>query len=348
VGHAFFISSGKLAENSNQGINDELQINLSNILAPATGKSYYAWLLKDKNEPEASAVLLGKIVVEHGNVHFRYAGDPQHDNLLGITSQVLITEEDASLTPVNPSPDQSTWRYYAELPQTPDPKDTLHHYSLLDHLRGLLAEDPKIAAYGFHGGLSIWLSRNVARLLEWSGSARDYWGETNSLTLMRNQFIRILDYLDGKANIQADVLPGTPLLVSAPVALLNSGATDTQTHGSTDYLDEIIGHLNAIAQAPGVTSDERALTAKINRGLNYLENWLQQLHQDAKQLLSMTNAQLLLPSTLPLLDDLQTNAFYAYVGQINPYTNEEQAGATQIYYDSERLTTYDIQAFKAA
>ncbi len=47
VGHAFFISSGQISEHSNQGINDELLIELQNIPDPAPGNSYYAWLLGD-------------------------------------------------------------------------------------------------------------------------------------------------------------------------------------------------------------------------------------------------------------------------------------------------------------
>lgn len=348
VGHAFFVSSGQLSPTGGQGINDGLQINLSSIADAAPGKSYYAWLLHDKNIPDATALLLGKIVVEHGSAHLLYSSDARHTNLLGFTSRVLITEENANIVPVNPSPDQSTWRFYAELPQTPDPADTLNHFSLLDHLRDLLAEDPKIAAFGIHGGLSIWLPRNVEKLLEWAGSARDYWGEVNSLGLMHSQFIRILDYLDGQANVQADVPPGTPLLATSPVALLSADTSSSQNQGIADYVHEIIGHLNAIAQAPGITPDERALTVQINTGMTNLTNWLNQLHQDAKQLLSMTNAQLLQASTLPLLDDLQINAFYAYVGQLDPSTNQIQAGATQIYYETEHLATFDISAFKAA
>src|SRR5690348_11841141 len=45
VGNAFFISSGQLNEDSSQGLNDELLIQLHNVPNPSPGKSYYAWLL---------------------------------------------------------------------------------------------------------------------------------------------------------------------------------------------------------------------------------------------------------------------------------------------------------------
>src|SRR5262249_53544225 len=41
VGHVSFISSEQLYVNNNQGINDEVLINLHNIPAPGSGKSYY-------------------------------------------------------------------------------------------------------------------------------------------------------------------------------------------------------------------------------------------------------------------------------------------------------------------
>src|SRR5439155_13833608 len=117
VGHAFFVSSEQISEHNNQGINDELIIDLQNIPSPATNKSYYAWLLGDADQPLTSPILLGPLTVSGGRVHVVYKGDSHHTNLIGITSRFLITEEDANIHPNNPSPDQSNWRYFAELPQ---------------------------------------------------------------------------------------------------------------------------------------------------------------------------------------------------------------------------------------
>src|SRR5205085_10272737 len=107
----FFFSSGKVKPNTNSGSNDEFQINLQNIPNPQAGKSYYAWLLPDKSQSEGAPLLLGKLTVNHGVIHFSYAGDGHHTNLLAIMSRFLITQEDANITPAVPSPDLSAWRY---------------------------------------------------------------------------------------------------------------------------------------------------------------------------------------------------------------------------------------------
>ncbi len=52
-------------------------------------------------------------------------GSQQHANLLASVSRFLITEEDAHNPTGNPLINMSTWRYYAEIPQLPNPGDTL-------------------------------------------------------------------------------------------------------------------------------------------------------------------------------------------------------------------------------
>src|SRR5581483_7068573 len=47
VGHAFFVSSGLVGQNSNVGITDRVQIVLQGLPSPQSGKNYYAWLLSD-------------------------------------------------------------------------------------------------------------------------------------------------------------------------------------------------------------------------------------------------------------------------------------------------------------
>jgi hypothetical protein len=65
AGHAFFLSSGQIQENTNpQGINDELQVDLSSIPDSGPGYSYYAWLLPDKIQTEAPPIFLGPLRVK--------------------------------------------------------------------------------------------------------------------------------------------------------------------------------------------------------------------------------------------------------------------------------------------
>src|SRR5947209_2358473 len=117
-GHAFFVSSGQLNESNVRGNNDQLQIELHHIPAPAPGKSYYAWLLSDNKQNSPIAIRLGgALPVSHGDVHFLYTGTPQHENLIGIASRLLITEEKTNTMPVSPTTDKSQWSYYGELLQ---------------------------------------------------------------------------------------------------------------------------------------------------------------------------------------------------------------------------------------
>lgn len=347
-GQAFFVSSGQLNEKGYPGINDELQINLHNIPDPAPGTVYYAWLLRDNTQPSSTPTLLGMLSVKRGEVHFLYPGDSQHTNLLAVASRVLITQEDAGITPINPAPDFSTWRYYAELPQEPDTRDVMHHYSMLDHLRSLLAEDPVTGGMGIHGGLEIWLLRNTGKVVEWAYSARDYWPD-QATDLMRAHFIRILDYLDGESSVQTDVPPNTPLVIRAPIGLLGPDVPLDEAYGPqvpSDYLHLISAHLNAIAQAPGTTPDKRKLAAQINTGMKNVGNWLAKVRLDAKKLFSMTDPQLHSQEALSVLNDMVAQAFYAYVGRLDPTTNQVQAGAVQINYDTERLATFEMKPYK--
>jgi len=339
VGQAFFVSSGKLNLISNQGNNDQFQINLHNIPDPHSGNSYYAWLLPDKSQVEAAPILLGKVAVNQGVVHFFYGGDSNHSNLLAITSRFLITEESASITPGIPSPDLTAWRYYAELPQTPAPGQT---YSLLDHLRHLLAKDPTLETLHLHGGLAIWTYSNTQKIQGWAGSARDDWNAKDFASLRQN-IVKILDYVDGEKLVGQDVPPGTPILADpqiAQVGLLQLKANQ-QPPG---YFYHITLHLNGVLSSPGATQYQRTLAAEINSGVNNVNSWLGQLRQDAVQLVDMGDAHLALQSSLTLLNDVMTQANNAYMGRKDPSTGQQQIGVSQIYRNVQLLATFDVRS----
>jgi serine/threonine protein kinase len=353
VGHAFFVSSGQLNGTSNQGIIDELQVDLHNLAEPASGKSYYAWLLADKNQSEVPAIFLGKLSSDHGNVRFLYQGDQQHTNLLKFTSRFLITEEDADVTPSNPSPDSSTWHYYAEIPQTPIPGDKLH-FSMLDHFRHLLVESPELSVRGLHGGMAIWLLENARRVLECANSAKDAWARSDAAST-HSQLTCVLDYLDGTAFVHTDVPAIHPLAAeahNAQVALLGSAPHDTDPPGYV-YNEEVppgyvylIGlHLNGAVLSPQATSDQRTLAGQIDAAMNKLKDVFRQVHQDAKLLVQMTDRQLLQSSSLSILNDLVMQAQNAYAGQLDPTTGASQGGAVWIYGNIERLVTFDVMQF---
>ncbi|SRR6266487_1903448 len=354
VGHAFFANSGQLNENiSDQGINDELQIDLSGIPSPASGNSYYGWLLPDKNQQEAPPVFLGGLNVSNGGIHFLYQGEPGHPDLLATTSRFLITEEDASVTPTIPSPDFNVWRYYAELPQTPIPGNSTP-VSMLDHFRHLLVESPEVQAHSLHGGLATWLLQNSQKIFAAASSARDAW-QTRDYTMTRDQIIHILDYLDGRTLAARDLSPNTRLLIDARYDQIPLLGLDPQDAG---YINNeatppgfvyLIGiHLSGALQAPATTQSQRKLAAQITSDLNNVDHWLTQARGDAKQLLALNSAQFVQPSSLSLLNDLATQTQYAYVGLFNQSTGQSQGGAIGIYGNIQHLADFAVKPYSVS
>ncbi len=314
IGHAFFLNSGQLNANGPQGINDELQIDLAHVSDPAAGKSYYAWLLGDRSQSEAAPVLLGRLTVSQGNVHLLYRGDPQHTNLL--TDQL--------------------------------------HFSMLDHLRHLLVESPELKLRGLHGGLAFWLARNTSTVEQLAANARDAWQNKDTASI-RDQVIRILDYIDGSALAHTDTPPGTPLLANAhevQVAMLGPAPRNADPAGYV-YSNEtppgyvyLIGeHMNGAIQSPQTTPEQRQLAVRINAGLDDLRRSLGQVYQDAKRLVGMTGAHLLQTSSLSILNDMATQAQYAYAGQLNQSTGQAEGGALWIYGNLQRLATFDVRQY---
>jgi serine/threonine protein kinase len=345
IGHAFFTSSGLINLTSNQGIADGVQLNLNHLPPAQSGKQYYAWLLADNdNNPGVPPLLLGILPAAGGTVNLTYAGDASHSDLLANYSRLLITEEDVSPQPVGPSLDTHTWRYYAFFSQVPNPADTVEHFALLNHLRHLLAQDPKLKAAGLVGGLDIWLFRNTEKILEYAGSARDA-QQQGGVDLTRRQLIRILDYLDGSQYIATEGLPpGTPLLIDPTIARVAMLEFDVQNQSPPGYLKHINTHLVEIVECPGVTADQRALAIEINAALNNVQAQLVKVHTDAAKLVHMSDAQLQQPQAAVLLNDLFTEANNAFAGQVDPNTNQVIPGVVQIHYNIQRLATMDITA----
>ncbi len=357
-GQAYFLSSGQFDPGSAQGIADQLQIQLNNIPDPQAGKSYYAWLLADRHphveqpalEPPVQFTLplmLGKLTVNNGSVSYFYKGDSQHDNLFSIGSRLLITEEDTNGTPKGPNADRSTWRYYAEIPQTSYGNPSL---SALDHIRHLFYKETKVGVLGLPGGLDTWLYRNTEKLMEWSISARDdYHAQVSDPTIIHNLFVSMLDYLDGAPNVHIDVPPGTPITAdptASRVALLSVVPTQQQLadveNNPPGYLDHVLLHLNGVIRAPDATPQMRALATEIVQSLNNAGRWLVQARMLAQQLVNMNAEQLAQPTTLKMLDTLLTYTTYAYIGQLNPNNNQVVHGVLQVHYDVQRLATFTI------
>ncbi|GAC1402031.1 MAG: hypothetical protein NVS4B12_13770 [Ktedonobacteraceae bacterium] len=360
VGHAFFVSSGQLNDGA-QGIADTLQVDLQNVQPPSAGKSYYLWLLADKDAMQQQPDLLvppalhppllltNNLPVRNMAVKYTYAGDAQHNNLLADTSRLLITQEDAGQTPTSPSSNPASWVYYAQLPQAIIPGNL--HLRGLDHIRHLYYNEDHLKVLALYGGLDIWVFRNTEKILEWSTSARDdFNGTTNTYGLMHNLFTSILDYLDGTANVHVDVPPGTPVIADANIARVSLLTVDTTKQGVPQYLDtnppgdldHLELHLSELVKAPDASPRMRQLAQSILIAVNNAKTWLTQVRVDAKTLFNMTPEQLAQPAAQSLLADLVAQATYAYIGQLNVTNNKVLPGVLQAHYDIQKLATFDI------
>ncbi len=352
-GQAVFLSSGQFNSGTAQGIGDQLQINLRNIPDPQPGKSYFAWLLADKH-PQVEQqtlqptlqftlpLLLGKLPVSRGTIKFSYTA-PDYGNLISVASRMLITEENTNGTPRGPAADRSTWRYYSEIPQTPYGNPAL---SALDHIRHLFYKETVLPVLGLAGGLDVWLFRNTEKVLEWSISARDdYHPFVSDPTTIHSLFVFILDYLDGSPNVALDVPGGIVAAdpIISKVALLSVVPAQTNlsdvTRNPPGYVDHLALHLNGVVQAPDATPQMRKLATQIIEALNYAKTWLKQVRGYAQQLVKMDAVQLAQPSALTMLDNMLTNATYAYIGKLDPKTDQVVPGVLQVHYDVQQLAT---------
>src|SRR5438067_970904 len=85
------------------------------------------------------------------------------------------------------------------------------------------------------------------------------------------------------------------------------------------------------------TSSQHQLAAQIHTAIDKVKFWLEQVHQDAKQLVVLTPAQLSLPSTLSTLDDMVTQTQLAYSGENDPLTGQQQGGVSWICSNIQRM-----------
>ena len=349
LGHVTFLSSNQLSENSSQGLDDKVLVDLNKLPQPSSGKNYYAWLLGDKGQGDMKTILLGTLPVVNGRAQLLYAGDQSHTNLLDITSRFLVTEEDAGAAPLTPSPDYSTWRYYGEIAQTPiNAPDNTQHFSYLDHLRHLLSSDPTLDELELPGGLNTWLYRNTSKILEWTGSTRDQWQESKDVAFVRRQTLRTLTYLDGVSFVSRDLPPNVGPNVNERLARIGLLDVDAPTQDPPGYLSHVSKHLYGLLEANTATPALRTKVGAIIAALDNVKSWLVQVHHDAYQIMKMSDAQLRQPATLSLLNDMIDNATNAFSGQPDPVTGQMREGVTWIHDQIQSLATLDVQRITVA
>ena len=351
VGHASFTSSGVAPGANNMGINDTFQVTLSNVPLPQVGNSYYAWLLPDQNQSEASPRALGTLVVTNGGATLPspYV-DPQHSNLLIYFSRFLVTEEPKSPPPLDPSLDKGTWRYYAEIPQNPPVRDciaVINQLNVLCHLRHLLSGDPELAEVNLPGGLNFWFLHNVKEIQQWAGEIVDRKDPVG----IRHKVVDILYMLDGMNCIAQDLLQAAPgrentpddstLTKVAAIPLLDCSLTPNVT----GYLVHIHNHLNAMVLSPGVLEEQVTLADAISKELNTIDAWLKLVQRNARQLIALDDPHLVLAEGNRLRGEMDTLARMVLNGGIDPNTGTAEKGVVSITDQIQQLAIMDVTRY---
>ncbi|GAC1350645.1 MAG: hypothetical protein NVSMB27_35100 [Ktedonobacteraceae bacterium] len=341
VGTVAFTSSGQLDPSSAKGLNDTITLSLSHLSTPATGQSYVAWLMPDQSDDSTRPLFLGMLLPTGGKTQLTYV-HPDHDNLLAHYSGFEIAIQNDDRLSMLPPLDAKAVLYRSAIPGIPTPGDE-QHFSLLDHMRHLLAKDPTLEKIGLQGGLNVWLYRNSEKILEWSSAARDSWPGGLQTDLIHRHIIRILEYLDGTAYAfpSGDIPPGSPLLVdphAGRIGLLEASPTQLLPA----YLTHVDIHLRGLIQAPGHTQAQQQLAIKIDTALKQDTVLFQKVHQDAVALVHMDAPHLQSNAALALLNDMVINANTAYTGQFDATTGSTSNGIVWIHDELQGVATLPI------
>ncbi len=345
VGVLSFTSSGQTDPDTMTGYNDILTLQLHSLTTPHHGMAYYVWLMPDKTDDETIPLLLGELDIHEGKASLTYA-PPQHTNLLATYSGVRVVEDTADSAPPTPSQNPIQWRWEGWIPSTPTPGDE-KGYSLLSHLRHLLAKDPTLKENNIPGGLAIWLTRNTAKVEEWASAAQGQWRGNNSslgdADMIHKHMLRILEYLDGKFYYTRDVPVHSPWLVdplAGKIGLLNS----IQNQNPPGYLTHVDIHLTGLANSPGHTKEQNTLAIQVDEVINKMNRDLLQVRKDAAQVAQMNITQLRQPTTLSLLDDMANLTTEVKSGWFDAQTGENIGGVLWIESRLQQLAAVSIVA----
>jgi hypothetical protein len=116
---------------------------------------------------------------------------------------------------------------------------------------------------------------------------------------------------------------------------------------SPGYIYLISIHMEGAIESPQTTPEQRKLAIAINAGIDDVKRLFERMQQGGRQLLAMSNTQLLQPSSLSLLNDLATQAQGAYTGRLDPATGQSNGGALWIYGNLQRLATFQVRPYIA-
>lgn len=328
VGHILFLSSQNTV-----GALDEVQIASQGIRDAPSDQSYYVWLV---THDDSIPPVQWSLTAHNGSLSPPTFISSQHQNLLTPLPYLFLITLQNGNTRV-PSFNANQRLYYAIIPQIKSPVD---HYSVVDHLNHLLTDDPNLDNLQMRFGLRYWLLKNTQALIPEMEGASSAW-QNKDVQALRQHLVNTVYYLEGTACAPSDLrnLPsGVPVTPDTSIAQNVRASLLDCLQNSISILLHIETHMQGVVKAPGATSDQKTLAPHIQTELVQVRTWLEQLHQDALQLLQLSDTQLLQPSTQSQIAQMVTLAHAAYNGQTTP----PRAGVQQIGNDLQRLATFDI------
>ena len=341
LGTFSFESSGQFNPTLTEGYNDIVKLSLRSIPYPSKGFSYYAWLMPDPSDDSTVPLLLG--ILHPGPINLTYIS-PSHTNLLASYSGVRVTLQPENSTPETPSQDPKTWKWQGFISSEPTPGDE-NQYSLLSHLRHLLAKDPTLQANKIPGGLVLWLTRNVSKIDEWAGSAQSDWHgvqtSSSDADQLHRQVLRILEYLDGMFYYERDVPASSPWIVDPSAGKI--GLLDSVMHQQPPaFLIHVDIHLTGLASAPGHTLQQQQLVVSIDKVISRMTVDLQQVRKDAAMLVKMNTQQLRQMSNQAKLDEMMNLTSEVKSGWFDTQTGENIGGVLWITSRLQQLASASV------
>lgn len=341
VGTFAFESSGQFNPTLTQGYNDRVSLSLRTLPPPPRGFAYDAWFIPDPTNASMAPLFLGSL---HPGSNTLVYTSPGHTNLLASYSGIRVTLQPAVRPSETPSLDSRMWKWQGFFPNEPMPGDE-HHYSLLSHLRHLLAQDPTLQANLLPGGLVLWLTRNTAKINEWAGSAQSDWHgrQTSSgdADQLHRQLLRILEYLDGISYYERDVPAGSPWIVDPSAGKI--GLLDRVPNQQPPaFLVHVGVHLIGLTNAPGHTIQQQRLAVLITTVISRMQADLSRIRQDANALVTMNTQQLRQQRNQAPLDDLMNLAGELQSGWFDPQTGENIGGVLWMTSRLQQLASAPI------
>ena len=341
VGVLAFMSSGQFDPSTTRGYNDIITMSLRSLPAPDRGRFYYIWLLPDSGDDTTPPLLIGSLHTG-GPINIIYSS-PTHINLLASYSGVRITVQSSKNAPAIPSQNPADWRWQGIFPNTPTPGDE-NHYSLLSHLRHLLARDPTLQANQIPGGLAIWLTRNVSKVEEWASAAQGDWHSAQTdVSQIHNQMLRILEYLDGEFYYTRDVPTGSVWLVDPQAGKI--GLLDrVPNQNPPGFLVHVDIHLTGLAEAPGHTLQQKQLAILVDTVIQRMSADLLQVRTDAAKLVNMNAQQIRKQGNEAILNDIVMLTSETNSGWFDPHTGENVGGGVWLASRLQQLATISVSS----